>query len=133
VKIESEILLYETLDHSKKRSHNENILEPIACVFRIRVYLYHNWEDYELRLEVCGGLLNALSQGPLLNRTPLFQFCDARSLCKAGYDCSCSNSWSWCCVDDGYGCGPLPVFSFPFSSLSHDWVWQSLSIIVSVS
>ena len=69
MKIESKILSYETLDHSKKRSHNENILEPIACVFRIHVYLYHNSENYELRLEVCGGLLIALSQGPLLNRT----------------------------------------------------------------
>lgn len=69
MKIESKILLHETLDYSKKISDNENILEPIACVFRIHVCLYHNSEDYELRLEVCGGLLLALSQGPLLNRT----------------------------------------------------------------
>jgi len=69
VKIESKILLYDTLDHSKKKSRNENILEPIACVFRIHVSLNHNSEDCELRLEVCGGLSIVLSQGPLLNRT----------------------------------------------------------------
>ena len=133
VKTESRILLYETLDHSKKISHNENILEPVACVFRIHVYLYHNWEDYELRLEVCGGLLIALSQGHLLNRTTLFQFCDGRSLCKAGYGCSFSSSCSWCCADDGYGCSPLTVSRFPFSPLSHDCMLQSLCIIISVS
>lgn len=31
--------------------------------------MYRNSEDYELRPEVCGVLLIALSQGPLLNRT----------------------------------------------------------------
>jgi hypothetical protein len=35
----------------------------------MHVYVYHDSEDYELRLEACGVLLIALSQGPLLNRT----------------------------------------------------------------
>lgn len=53
------------------------------------------------------GLLISVSQGPLLNRTVLFYFCEA------GYGCSCSISCYGCCVGDGYGYGPL----LPFSSL----------------
>lgn len=53
---------------ARKEAIMKFISEPIACVFRIHVYLYHNLEDY-LRLEVYGGLLIALQQGPLLNRT----------------------------------------------------------------
>ena len=71
---------------------------------------------------MCGGLLVALSQGFLLNRTPLIQFCDARPVCEASYGCSCSIFCSCCCADTGCGCGPLPVFSFPFSSLFCDRV-----------
>ena len=99
---------------ARKEAIMKIFYEPIACVFRIHVYFYRNSEDYELRLEVCGVLLIALSQGPLLHRTPLFQFCDARSLCKAGYGCGCSSSCAWCCADDGYGCGPLLAFLFHF-------------------
>ena len=54
---------------ARKEAIMKIFYEPIACVFRIHVYFYRNSEDYELRLEVCGVLLIALSQGPLLHRT----------------------------------------------------------------
>lgn len=47
------ILLYKTLD-DRKKNHNANTSEPIACFFSVHFSFYHNLEGNQLRL---GGVV----------------------------------------------------------------------------